>query len=127
MPAASGVHLSMPAAVAAYYRGLFLNMTLPGGVAGDVHRGVSHGRDVQDVSHALRAVVWERSAGQVVQIALTIGVLLVLPSPVRSFMPLVVIALAATVRLHRSRRPCARWPRAFPVDAGAERGDVRPP
>ena len=41
-----GVDLSLPAAVAAYYRSLFLNVTLPGGIVGDVHRGVSHGRDV---------------------------------------------------------------------------------
>jgi glycosyltransferase 2 family protein len=92
-----GVHVSLPAAVAAYYRALFLNVTLPSGVAGDVHRGVSHGREVQDVGLALRAVVWERSAGQVVQIVLTISVLLVLPSPVRSFMPLVAVALAVAV------------------------------
>ena len=91
-----GVRLSLPAAVAAYYRSVFLNLTLPGGVAGDVHRGVSHGRDVQDVGRALRAVAWERASGQVVQAALTIVVLLVLPSPVRSFMPLVGVALAAT-------------------------------
>jgi uncharacterized membrane protein YbhN (UPF0104 family) len=92
-----GVRLSLPAAVAAYYRCLFLNLTLPSGVAGDVHRGVSHGRDVHDVGRALRAVVWERTAGQVVQVVLTISVLLVLPSPVRSSMPLVVVALVATV------------------------------
>jgi uncharacterized membrane protein YbhN (UPF0104 family) len=91
-----GVRLSLPAAVAAYYRCLFLNLTLPGGVAGDVHRGVSHGRDVHDVGLALRAVVWERTAGQVVQVVLTISVLFVLPSPVRSSMPLVVVALVAT-------------------------------
>jgi glycosyltransferase 2 family protein len=91
-----GIHLSLPTAVAAYYRSLFLNLTLPGGVAGDVHRGVSHGRDVQDVGRALRAVAWERAAGQLVQAVLTIAVLLVLPSPVRSFIPLVVGALAAT-------------------------------
>lgn len=91
-----GMRLSLPAAVAGYYRCLFLNLTLPGGVAGDVHRGVSHGRDVDDVGHALRAVVWERTAGQVVQAVLTISVLFVLPSPVRSSMPLVAAALVAT-------------------------------
>jgi uncharacterized membrane protein YbhN (UPF0104 family) len=91
-----GIDLPLPAAFAAYYRSLFLNLTLPGGVAGDVHRGVSHGRDVHDVGRALRAVAWERAAGQLVQAVLTIVVLLVLPSPVRSFMPLVVVALAAT-------------------------------
>jgi hypothetical protein len=90
-----GVRLSLPAAVAAYYRALFLNLTLPSGVAGDVHRGVSHGRQVRDVGLALRAVVWERAAGQVVQVGLTIAVLFVLPSPVRSSMPIVASAAVA--------------------------------
>jgi uncharacterized membrane protein YbhN (UPF0104 family) len=90
-----GIRLSLPAAVAAYYRSVFLNVTLPGGVAGDLHRGVSHGRDVQDVGRGLRAVAWERTAGQFVQAVLTVVVLLVLPSPVRSFMPLVVVGIAA--------------------------------
>jgi uncharacterized membrane protein YbhN (UPF0104 family) len=88
-----GVDLPLPAAVAAYYRSLFLNVTLPGGVVGDVHRGVSHGREVSDVGRALRAVALERFAGQVVQLVLTVVVLLVLPSPVHSAMPLVAIGL----------------------------------
>jgi uncharacterized membrane protein YbhN (UPF0104 family) len=91
------VPLSLPAAVAAYYRSVFLNLTLPGGVAGDVHRGVSHGREVRDVGRGLRAVGWERGAGQVVQAVLTIAVLLVLPSPVRSSMPVVAVAVVAVV------------------------------
>jgi hypothetical protein len=82
-----GVRLSLPAAVAAYYRSLFLNLTLPGGVVGDVHRGISYG--------GLRPVVWERGAGQLVQAVLTIAVLLVLPSPVRSSMPVVAVAAVA--------------------------------
>jgi uncharacterized membrane protein YbhN (UPF0104 family) len=87
-----GLRLSLPAAVAAYYRALFLNVTLPSGIAGDVHRGVSHGREMRDVGLGMRAVVWERGAGQVVQIVLTISVLLVLPSPVHSSMPYVALA-----------------------------------
>jgi glycosyltransferase 2 family protein len=92
-----GVELSLPAAIAAYYRSQFLNVILPGGVVGDVHRGVSHGRGVRDVGRALRAVAWERTAGQVVQAVLTIVVLLVLPSPVRSSMPLVAAGVAVVV------------------------------
>ncbi|HSO98622.1 MAG TPA: lysylphosphatidylglycerol synthase transmembrane domain-containing protein [Solirubrobacteraceae bacterium] len=87
-----GVELSLPGAVAAYYRSLFLNVTLPGGVVGDVHRGVSHGRDVSDVGRALRAVILERFAGQIVQTGVTVGVLLALASPVQSSMPVVAIA-----------------------------------
>ena len=89
--------LSFPAAVAAYYRSVFLNLTVPGGVAGDVHRGVSHGRNVRDVGLAFRAVAWERTAGQVVQAVVTVAVLVALPSPVRLSIPLVVVALVAAV------------------------------
>ncbi|MGH2939242.1 MAG: lysylphosphatidylglycerol synthase transmembrane domain-containing protein [Solirubrobacterales bacterium] len=113
-----GVRLSLAAAVAAYYRCLFLNLTLPGGVAGDVHRGVRHGRDAGDLGHALRAVVWERAAGQVVQVLLTIAVLFMMPSPLRSSMPFIGLALAAAalvvvlvVGAHKGRGH-SRWERA---------------
>jgi uncharacterized membrane protein YbhN (UPF0104 family) len=92
-----GVDLPLRTAVAAYYRSIFLNVTLPGGVVGDVHRGVSHGRATNDVGRGIRAVAWERSAGQVVQIVLTVAVLLVAPSPVRAAMPIVAVALVAVV------------------------------
>ena len=92
-----GAELTLRAAVTGYYRSMFLNLTLPGGVVGDVHRGLSHGRDVRDVGRGLRAVAWERAAGQLVQAVLTVAVLLALPSPVRSSMPLVAVALAAVV------------------------------
>jgi uncharacterized membrane protein YbhN (UPF0104 family) len=91
-----GLGLRFSAAVAAYYRSVFLNLTLPGGVAGDVHRGVSHGSDVREVGLALRAVAWERTAGQVVQAVVTVAVLVALPSPVRPSIPLVVVGLAGT-------------------------------
>ncbi len=103
-----GVELSMTAAIAAYYQSMFLNVTLPGGVVGDVHRGVSHGREVSDVGLGLRAVAWERSAGQVIQVALTVVVLLALPSPLHSSMPLaslgVVAAGVGVVVVLRARR-----------------------
>jgi glycosyltransferase 2 family protein len=88
-----GVELPLATAVAAYYRSVFLNVTLPGGIVGDVHRGVSHGRDVRDVSRGVRAVAWERSAGQAVQVVLTVAILAVLPSPVHSSMGPVAIAV----------------------------------
>jgi glycosyltransferase 2 family protein len=95
-----GVRLSLTAAVAAYYRSIFLNLTLPGGVIGDVHRGVSHGRDAGDVGRGLRAVAWERAAGQAVQALLTLGILLVLPSPVRSFVgPAAIAVVGAAIVL----------------------------
>jgi uncharacterized membrane protein YbhN (UPF0104 family) len=106
-----GVDLPLGAAVAAYYRSLFLNVTLPGGVVGDVHRGISHGRDTSNVSRGLRAVAWERIAGQAVQIVLTVAVLLVLPSPARGAMPYVgvaVVAAAIAVALVARVRPAVR-------------------
>ena len=112
-----GVELPFGTAVAAYYRSLFLNVTLPGGVVGDVHRGISHGRDTSDVGRGLRAVAWERSAGQVVQVVITVAVLLVVASPVRSGMPLVALALiaaAAGLALAARVKPAAgrsRWAR----------------
>ncbi len=89
------VAVPLPAAVGAYYRSQFLNVTLPGGVLGDVHRGVAHGRQAGELGRAVRAVVWERSAGQVVQVVLTVGALLVLASPVSASMPAIATLLAA--------------------------------
>jgi uncharacterized membrane protein YbhN (UPF0104 family) len=100
-----GVDLPLTTAVAAYYRSLFLNLTLPGGVVGDVHRGLSYG---------LRAVAWERSAGQAVQVVLTVVVLLVATSPVQSAMPLVTLALVmatTAVAIAARVRPAAGWSR----------------
>jgi uncharacterized membrane protein YbhN (UPF0104 family) len=90
-----GSDLPLPVAVGAYYRSQFLNTVLPGGVLGDVNRAVRRGRDVGDVGHGVRVVVWERTAGQVIQIVLTVIALLVLPSPVRSSMPVVALSALA--------------------------------
>lgn len=111
-----GLRLTLTDAVAAYYRSQFLNLTLPGGVAGDVHRGVRHGREVRNLGHALRAVVWERTAGQFVQVGLTVSVLLLMPSPLRSSIPFVALALAATAAVvvlvgRRKGRGNSRWKR----------------
>jgi uncharacterized membrane protein YbhN (UPF0104 family) len=121
-----GVDVSLPAAVGAYYRSQFLNVTLPGGIVGDVHRAINHGREVSDINRALRAVAWERAAGQVVQGLMTLIVLLALPSPVQSSMPLAAIALVAGAfgLLVVSRtRPGAgsAWARA----RSAAAGDIR--
>lgn len=100
-----GVELSLSRAIAAYYRSQFLNTVLPGGVLGDVHRGVDHGRATGDLSRGLRAVAWERIAGQIVQLIIAVLVLALLPSPVRSALPLflactavVALLVAAAVR-----------------------------
>lgn len=71
------VELAMASAVTACYRAQFLNVALPGGMLGDVERGVHHGREVGDIGRGLRAVAWERTAGQVVLLVATAAALLV--------------------------------------------------
>jgi uncharacterized membrane protein YbhN (UPF0104 family) len=110
------VELPLRPAVAAYYRSQFLNVVVPGGVIGDVHRGISHGRDEGDVGRGLRAVAWERSAGQVVQLVLTTAVLLAFASPVRSAARYVapgLLVAALAVALAARSRPAgrSRWAR----------------
>ncbi|MFC5924390.1 lysylphosphatidylglycerol synthase transmembrane domain-containing protein [Micromonospora vulcania] len=90
-----GVRLPMATAVAHCYRAVFLNATLPGGVLGDVHRAVRHGRDAGDLGRGIRAVDWERTAGQVVQVAVALVVLAAFPSPVRPYLPIAAVLLTA--------------------------------
>ncbi|GAA2653815.1 hypothetical protein GCM10009864_18460 [Streptomyces lunalinharesii] len=79
-----GLRLPLGQAVADYYRALFLNAALPGGVLGDVHRAVRHGRAAGDVGNGVRAVVLERAAGQLVLLVVGAVVLAVQDSPVRA-------------------------------------------
>ena len=122
---ALGVDISLPGAVGAYYRSLFLNSVLPGGVLGDVHRAVTHGRRAGDVVRGVRAVGWERLWGQVIQAVVTVVVLLTLPSPVRPALPHVLAGVACVAgcaalvvrRTARRGRPrLARAARAVSAD-----------
>ncbi|MBB4711274.1 uncharacterized membrane protein YbhN (UPF0104 family) [Streptomyces luteogriseus] len=81
---ARGLRIRLPfgPAVADYYRALFLNAALPGGVLGDVHRAVRHGQSEGDVRRGVKAVVLERAAGQIALFAVGAVVLLTMPSPV---------------------------------------------
>ena len=81
------LELDLRTAVAAYYRSLLINQTLPGGILGDVHRAVRQG--------AVRAVAWERVLGQVGLVAVAGAALLLLPSPVPR--PLVAALAAGAV------------------------------
>ncbi len=100
---AFGGELAWPAAIAAYYRSQFLDATLPGGVVGDVVRGVRRGRATSHLGRGLRAVFWERMLGQAVQVALAIALLLALPSPLRAAvthrLPEALAALVAALLL----------------------------
>ena len=116
-----GLRLPLRAAIADYYKALFLNAALPGGVLGDVERAVRHGKDEGDVGRGVRAVVLERTAGQIVLISVGVTVLLTVPSPVLSHLRAhaglaagtaaaalgagAVVLLAGT----RLRRSTSRW------------------
>lgn len=121
-----GLRLPLGRAVADYYRALFLNAALPGGVLGDVHRAVDHGRTSGNLGRGVRAVALERTAGQVVLLVTGAVVLLVRPSPVLApvarFLASPAVALtvavagllvvAVAVRLRR-RRGASRGERAL--------------
>ncbi len=120
-----GVGLPLRTAITAYYRSQFLNTVLPGGVVGDVHRAVRHGRDVGEVGRCVRAVAYERVAGQAVQLALAAVLLAALPSPVRGSVPLVgaavlvvviAAAIAARIAPHRPASRIAGLARAAVTD-----------
>jgi glycosyltransferase 2 family protein len=102
-----GVRLPLGAAVAHCYRSVFLNSTLPGGVIGDVDRAVRHGKDAGDVGRGVRAVVLERTAGQIVQAVIAVIVLFACPSPVQRYLPVASgCSPTATGSASSSRR---RW------------------
>lgn len=92
-----GLRLGLPTAVAAYYRSQLLNQVLPGGVLGDVHRAVRHGGDELALARAARAVAWERAAGQVGLLAVTLVVVPTLPSAVGAGVGRAVAVTVATL------------------------------
>lgn len=118
-----GLRLPLRTAIGDYYRALMLNALLPTGVLGDVHRAVRHGRGCGDVGRGVRAVVLERSAGQVVLLVVGAAVLLgrpdlisavagaLLPSGLLLLALLAVTAVAGWAVLRRGRLP-ARLRRA---------------
>ena len=132
-----GIDIGLPSAIGAYYHSLFLNSVLIGGVLGDVHRAVTHGRRAGDVPRGLRAVAWERLCGQVIQAVVTAVVLLTLPSPVRPALPYILAGLAGAAgcaalvvrgAARRGRSRLARAARAVAEDlrCGLLAADVWP-
>ena len=130
---ALGVDIGLPDAVCAYYRSLFLNSVLPGGVLGDVHRAVTHGRRAGDVARGVRAVAWERLWGQVIQAVMTAVVLVTVASPVRPALPYVLAGIAgvagcvALVARGAGRRGRSRLTRAARAVAADLRGGLLAP
>lgn len=120
------IRLPLGRAVADYYRALFLNAALPGGVLGDVHRAVRHGQRAGDVGRGVRAVVLERIAGQAVLVAVgvallithpslalaEIGHLVVTPGAVTALAVASGLVIVGIVRLRR-KPDTSRWHRAL--------------
>jgi uncharacterized membrane protein YbhN (UPF0104 family) len=104
-----GLRLALPTAVADYYRSQFLNTVLPGGVLGDVHRAVRHGRDEGDLGRGVRGVAIERTGGQVVLAATGVAVLVTYPGvagrlavPLAVAVPCALLLLAMACRARRT-------------------------
>ena len=82
---------------------------------------------MSDAGHALRGVAWERFAGQVVPVLVTVVVLLAMPSPVQAFMPwaatTVVLVVFGLLFMARARpgRTRSVWARL----RSAAAGDIR--
>jgi Lysylphosphatidylglycerol synthase TM region len=112
---ALGISIGLPNAIGAYYRSLFLNSVLIGGVLGDVHRAVTHGRRAGNMARGLRSVGWERLCGQIIQAVVTVAVLLTLPSPVRPALPYILAGVAgvagcAALVVYGAARRGRSWP-----------------
>lgn len=104
-----GLRLPFWTAVTDYYRAMFLNVVLPMGVLGDVQRAVRHGQDSGDVGRGVRAVVLERTAGQIV---LFVGVIVLAQSAALRAVttaPVVGIALGACCLLAALVAVAVRW------------------
>ncbi|RDV45144.1 UPF0104 family protein [Leifsonia sp. ku-ls] len=122
-----GVAVAWPRAVAMYYRSQLLNTVLPGGVLGDVHRALDHGRSTERPGRAAHAVAGERIAGQLVQLVLTVVVLLAVGGAFGGVLfPAIggVLATAAVVALVAALLS-ARVRRVLRAAAGRLRSDRR--
>ena len=118
------VEVPLGAAYRHYYRSQLLNATLPGGILGDLHRAVAHGRDSGALGRGLRSVVWDRASGQAVQAVIALGAVLLLPTAVRSTVAwgagVAVVAVVVGLGLlpPRARRRLVAEVRAVPAAPG---------
>jgi uncharacterized membrane protein YbhN (UPF0104 family) len=124
-----GMTLRLRDAIGDYYRSLFVNAVLPGGVLGDVHRAVRHGRDSGDLGRGVKAVAIERFAGQLLLITVGVAVLVesgstVLPGgwsgaviPVALAGAVAAAASGGVVLVRRGRSRWAHGVRALGADA----------
>lgn len=112
---ALGIRMHFGHGFAAYFRALLINSTLPGGIVGDVDRGLRErrrsvavgpsgraptaGPGTHSGAEALRAVAWERILGQLLQVLLTAIAVIAVPSALRDSIPAAAraVLIAATL------------------------------
>jgi glycosyltransferase 2 family protein len=129
-----GVELRWPSAVGMYYQSQFLNMVIPGGIVGDVHRAVGRGQTRASIKQTVRSVVIERTAGQVVQLALALIVLACFGAEFEGYLlvalviglcVIVAAVLVTTVASPRGRRVLLHEARELRAGLGSVRVSVR--
>lgn len=103
--AALDTRIGLGSAYLSCYGAQFVNATLPGGVLGDVHRAVEHGRRAEAVGRAARSVFWERTLGLAVQAVVTVAIVATVSSGLRSAALVVGVGAVAVTLL------AVRWAR----------------
>ena len=126
-----GVDLSWGTAFGRYYQSQFLNTVIPGGIVGDVHRAVSHGQSAENIARSARAVVLERTAGQAVQVSLSLMIFAFVGAQFEGYLiagvaiglGIVAIGIVA-IGLAVAVWPHARWRAAVLREARALRAGI---
>ncbi|MCU1477241.1 MAG: dolichol-P-glucose synthetase-like protein [Subtercola sp.] len=127
-----GVTLRWSTAVGMYYQSQFLNTVLPGGIVGDVHRAVARGQSPEGIKQTARAVAIERTAGQVVQLAVALVVLACFGAVFEGYLlaalaiglGMIVVALVTAAASVRGRRALLREARELRAGLGSVRASV---
>jgi glycosyltransferase 2 family protein len=129
-----GVELRWVAAVGMYYRSQFLNTVIPGGIVGDLHRAVALGGSTEGIRRTVRSVAIERTAGQVVQVALALIVVAYLGTEFEGYLlaalgiglAIIVVALLVTIVVSvRARGALLREARELRAGLGSVRASVQ--
>jgi uncharacterized membrane protein YbhN (UPF0104 family) len=85
-----GVRLTWRIAFGRYYQSQFLNSVIPGGIVGDVHRAIGDRLTATDIVRSARAVVLERTVGQLVQVSVSLTMFAVIGTQFQGYLSSVV-------------------------------------
>jgi uncharacterized membrane protein YbhN (UPF0104 family) len=129
-----GVDLRWSISVGRYYQSQFLNTVVPGGIVGDVHRAVTVGHGTENIKQTARSVVIERTAGQIVQLALAFIVLACFGAEFEGYLlaalaiglgAIVVALLVTAVASARGRKVLLHEARELRAGLGSVRASVQ--